>query len=103
MALAALRVGYLLAAPDLVREISKSVLPYNLNVFSQTAAEVAIEMHQTELKPLISLIRNERDRLYAELRRIPGLVPILHAQTLCCCDRLFRRLESMRSCCSATS
>ena len=32
MALAALRVGYLLAAPDLVREISKSVLPYNLNV-----------------------------------------------------------------------
>ena len=76
MALAGLRVGYLLAAPDLVREISKSVLPYNLNVFSQTAAEVAIEMHQTEMKPLISLIRNERDRLYAELRRIPGLVPI---------------------------
>jgi histidinol-phosphate aminotransferase len=76
MALAGLRVGYLLAAPDLVREISKSVLPYNLNVFSQTAAEVAIEMHQTEMQPLISLIRNERDRLYAELKRISGLMPI---------------------------
>jgi histidinol-phosphate aminotransferase len=76
MAMAALRVGYLLAAPALVREISKSVLPYNLNVFSQTAAEVAIEMYQTELKPLISLICTERDRLYAELKRIPGLSPV---------------------------
>jgi len=76
MALAGMRVGYLLAAPDLVREISKSVLPYNLNVFSQTAAEVAIEMYQTELQPLISLIRTEGDRLYAELKRIPGLTPI---------------------------
>jgi histidinol-phosphate aminotransferase len=76
MALAALRVGYLLAAPALVREISKSVLPYNLNVFSQTAAEVAIEMHPAELKPLISLIRTERDRLCAELMCIPGLTPI---------------------------
>src|SRR6185369_5696169 len=75
MALAGLRVGYLLAAPDLVREISKSVLPYNLNVFSQTAAEVAIEMYQSELEPLINLIRAERDRLCAELKGIPGLTP----------------------------
>lgn len=76
MAMAALRVGYLLAAPELVREISKAVLPYNLNVVSQTAAEVAIEMYQTELKPLISRIRTERDRLCAELGRIPGLTPV---------------------------
>lgn len=76
MAMAALRVGYLLAAPELVSEISKAVLPYNLNVVSQTAAEVAIEMYQTELKPLIGIIRAERDRLCDELRRIPGLSPV---------------------------
>lgn len=76
MALAGLRVGYLLAAPGLVREIAKSVLPYNLNLFSQTAAEVAIEMYQTELEPLISRIRIERDRLCDELGRIPGLLPV---------------------------
>jgi histidinol-phosphate aminotransferase len=76
MAMAALRVGYLLAAPELVREISKAVLPYNLNVVSQTAAEVAIEMYETELKPLIGLIRAERDRVAVELARIPGLTPV---------------------------
>jgi histidinol-phosphate aminotransferase len=76
MAMAGLRIGYLLAAPELVREISKAVLPYHLNVISQTAAEVAVEMYKTELKPLISLIRMERDRLFVELGRIPGLRPI---------------------------
>jgi histidinol-phosphate aminotransferase len=76
MAMAALRVGYLLGAPNLVREISKSVLPYNLNLFSQTAAEVAIEMYQTEIAPLISRIRFAGDRLGDELGRIPGLSPV---------------------------
>jgi len=76
MALAGLRIGYLLAVPELVREISKAVLPYNLNVISQTAAEVALEMYKSQLKPLISLIRMERDRLFIELGRIPGLTPI---------------------------
>src|ERR1044072_8721920 len=41
MALAGLRVGFLLAAAELAREVSQAVLPYNLNAFSQTAAEVA--------------------------------------------------------------
>jgi histidinol-phosphate aminotransferase len=76
MAMAALRVGYLLASPGLVQEISKAVLPYNLNAFSQTAAEVAIEMFETRLKPLVEAISTERDRLYVELARIPGLVPV---------------------------
>ncbi len=38
MALAGLRVGYLLASPELVREVNKARLPYNLNFFSQAAA-----------------------------------------------------------------
>ena len=76
MALAGLRVGYLLAVPELVREISKAVLPYNLNVISQAAAEVAIEMYESKLQPLIAAITSERDRLYRELQRIPGLTPV---------------------------
>lgn len=73
MALAALRVGYLLAAPELAREVSKAVLPYNLNAFSQTAAEVALEMYETELRPTVETIIRERDKLFIELQKIEGL------------------------------
>ena len=76
MALAALRVGYLLATPELTREIGKAVLPYNLNAFSQTAAEVAVELYEAELRPLVRKIIDERDRLFAELNRIEGLEPV---------------------------
>lgn len=76
MAMAALRVGYLLASPKLVVEIAKAVLPYNLNAISQTAAEVAIEMFEAKLRPLVEAICAERDRLHVELAGIPGLVPI---------------------------
>jgi histidinol-phosphate aminotransferase len=76
MAMAALRVGYLLSAPELASEISKAVLPYNLNAISQTAAEVAVEMYEDELRPLVRKIIAERERLYGELSRIEGLTPV---------------------------
>jgi histidinol-phosphate aminotransferase len=76
MAFAALRTGYLLAAPDLAREIRKAVLPYNLNAFSQIAAEVAIEHYESELRPLVTEIISERERLFMELSKIEGLSPV---------------------------
>jgi histidinol-phosphate aminotransferase len=76
MALAALRVGYLMAEPDLVREIRKAVLPYNLNSFSQMAAEVAVEHYETDLRPLVKRIINERQRLFDDLSKIKGLAPV---------------------------
>jgi histidinol-phosphate aminotransferase len=76
MAAAALRIGYLLASPALVREIGKAVLPYNINVFSQIAAEVAVENYESELRPLVRQIVSERERLFAELSRIHGLAPV---------------------------
>ena len=76
MALAGLRVGYLLAVPELAREVGKAVLPYNLNFISQTVAEVALEMYEAELKPLIERIIAERERLEVELKKIEGLSPV---------------------------
>jgi histidinol-phosphate aminotransferase len=76
LALAALRVGYLLTSPELAREVSKAVLPYNLNAFSQTAAEVCVELYETEIAPSVRRIVAERERLYGELRRVPGLSPV---------------------------
>ncbi len=76
MALAGLRVGYLLAAPRIVEEIRKALLPYNLNVFSQTAAGVATERYESDLVPLVRQIIAERDRVYAEVATIRGLSPV---------------------------
>jgi histidinol dehydrogenase len=75
MAMAALRVGYLLAGPGLAREIGKAVLPYNLNVISQTAAEVAVSLYETEFRPLVRKIIEERERLCEGLKKIEGLEP----------------------------
>jgi histidinol-phosphate aminotransferase len=76
MALAGLRVGYLMTAPELAKQVSKAVLPYNLNLVSQTAAEVVLEMYESELKPLVEQIVEERKRLYEGIRKIPGLHPV---------------------------
>ncbi len=76
MAMAALRVGYLLAAPELAREIGKAVLPYNLNAVSQTIAETAVEMYDETLLPLVQKIINERQRLLGELGNIEGLTVV---------------------------
>ncbi len=76
MAMAGLRIGYLLAAPEIAREVSKALLPYNLNVISQTAAEVAIELYEEELRPMVQKIIAERGRLFSELAKISGLTPI---------------------------
>jgi histidinol-phosphate aminotransferase len=75
MAMAGLRVGYLLSSPELVREVHKATLPYNLNFFSSTAAEVACEKYAL-LKPQIYMIVAERDRLLKEFSAIPGLEPV---------------------------
>jgi histidinol-phosphate aminotransferase len=75
MAMAGLRVGYLLAAPALVAEINKAKLPYNLNFFSMAAAEVALERFDL-LRPLIEKIAAERERLYYALQHIKGLTPM---------------------------
>jgi histidinol-phosphate aminotransferase len=76
MAFAALRIGYLLAAPELVQEIRKALLPYNLNAFSQLAAEVAIEKYSTLLGPTVDAIVEERERLYREVAQVKGLSPV---------------------------
>jgi len=75
MAMAGLRVGYLLASPALVTEINKAKLPYNLNFFSMMAAEVAVEQFDL-LRPLIEQIISERERLFYALQHIKGLTPM---------------------------
>ena len=62
----------MLAHPDLAAQISKAKLPYNVNQFSLTAAEVALE-NVERFRPAIEAVLKERDRLATELSRVPGL------------------------------
>jgi histidinol-phosphate aminotransferase len=72
MALAGLRLGYLMASPALVREIDKARLPYNINVFSQTAALVLLEDDRA-VRETVSRLVEERERLAARLAALPGV------------------------------
>ncbi|MEP7340783.1 MAG: histidinol-phosphate transaminase [Acidobacteriota bacterium] len=73
MAMGGLRVGYCLAAPELIREFNKAKMPYSLNFFSMTAAEVALENVHL-LEPLVEQMRGEHDRLFAELQKFDGVL-----------------------------
>src|SRR5262249_7864194 len=76
MAMAGLRVGYMLASPELTREVRKATLPYNLNFVSSTVAQVACERYDGLLKPLVELLIGERGRLSGAVGEIAGLDPV---------------------------
>ncbi len=72
MALAGLRIGYLLASPELVREVNKARLPYNVNFFSQLAALEALQEKEV-LEAGVRVLVDERERLLDRLRDVPGV------------------------------
>jgi histidinol-phosphate aminotransferase len=74
MAMAGLRVGYLLASPELVAEVNKARLPYNLNFFSQTAALAVLSDPGAVEKAVARLVR-AREALHQEMAAIPGVRP----------------------------
>jgi len=70
--LAALRLGILLADTDLVAELNKVRLPYNVGSFSQVAARTVLE-DSGFLESQIRMILEERARVAAALERLPGV------------------------------
>jgi histidinol-phosphate aminotransferase len=66
MSMAGLRFGYMMAHPEIAREVYKSKLPYNVNIFTLAAAEIVIEKRSVLSRAIETLVR-ERDRIYAEL------------------------------------
>lgn len=71
-ALAGLRVGYMLAHPDVLRQIKKVKQPYNLNSFSQAAARVVLEQRDI-FKAQIADIIDQRKELAQALQQMPGV------------------------------
>jgi len=72
LSMAGMRFGYMLAHPDIAREIHKAKLPYNVNIFTLTAAQLAIERDGLMAASIQTLI-SERQRLIAEVRKRMGV------------------------------
>jgi histidinol-phosphate aminotransferase len=72
--LAGLRIGVLTASKEIIGELNKIRLPYNINTLSQAAALVALK-HTSTLNKQISLLISERRKLYNALLRTSGVTP----------------------------
>jgi len=72
--LAGVRIGYLIGRKALIAEFDKLRPPFNISVLNCEAALFALE-HVDEYARQAAIIRAERDRLLAELSRLPGVQP----------------------------
>jgi histidinol-phosphate aminotransferase len=70
MAAAGLRLGYMLGAAELIAEINKIKLPYNINFFTEHAALTILDNSPTAAKS-VEMIITERARLYDYLKTLP--------------------------------
>lgn len=70
--LAGVRMGYVLAAPDIIDVLAAVRQPYTVDVFAQAAAQVVTSMRGV-FQPTIDQIRSERERLAAGLAAIEGV------------------------------
>ena len=70
---ASLRIGWLVGRPELVRELDKLRLPYNMNGVAQALGAVVVSELWSEIETVVRAVTNERARLASELARLPGL------------------------------
>lgn len=71
-ALAGVRVGWIIAAESMLEAVCKSLPPYNVNVFSQEAALVALQRPELVSGRVEALVA-ERQRVSDALRTIDGV------------------------------
>ena len=72
--LASLRLGFMLGDPEIIREVNKVRLPFNVNSFSQAIAAAALKKKK-EFRASIKNIVTERERLLEEMPKADGVIP----------------------------
>jgi histidinol-phosphate aminotransferase len=70
MAAAGLRLGYMVGAAELITEINKIKLPYNINFFTERAASLILE-NAAMIEESVHNIIDERDKLREYLLTLP--------------------------------
>lgn len=74
MGLAGLRLGLAVGDPDLIGELDKLRLPYNINVLTQASVEFALD-HAEEFERQAERIRADRESLFEALSAMDGVTP----------------------------
>jgi len=73
--MAGIRLGYLIARPDLAKTIENVKLPFSVGPWQQAAGELIL--NQTPFRErIVKRIIKERGRVEAALKAIPGIVPV---------------------------
>lgn len=70
--MAAIRLGFLIGNKNLVAELDKVRLPYNINWLSQVAASFYLD-NQREFSAQIAKIIKNREELYLQMKKIDGI------------------------------
>ncbi|MFN8027893.1 MAG: histidinol-phosphate transaminase [Acidimicrobiia bacterium] len=70
--MAALRLGYAVAPTWVIEELDKVVLPYHLDVATQLAGRLALDL-AGEMDDRVQRLVDERERVAKELDALPGL------------------------------
>jgi histidinol-phosphate aminotransferase len=72
MSLAGVRLGYLVADPEIIRMLNRVRLPYNVDALAQAIACRALE-HADVWEAQAQAVRTERERMLTELRKVADL------------------------------
>ena len=72
LGLASMRLGFLIGNPDIVAQLDKVRLPYNVNSLSQIAANFFLD-YQDEFSRQVEEIIKRREELYLGLKEIAGI------------------------------
>lgn len=72
--MAGLRIGVMAANPEMIKELDKVRLPYNINSLSQAAASVILR-NMSVIDRQIGSIVSERERLFNALKSMDGITP----------------------------
>jgi histidinol-phosphate aminotransferase len=70
MGAAGLRLGYMTGTAEMIAEINKIKLPYNINFFTEYAASLILD-NASIIKDSVEMITGERDDLYKYLASLP--------------------------------
>lgn len=71
--LASIRLGYLIGKKEVMQQIDKGRLPFNITYPTQVIGRIVLTEGKEELKNQIKAVKEERERVIKEISKIPNI------------------------------